>query len=120
MSSFSERLHTAVLKTVRNKGTAVTVTRASDEVYDETDSVASGSSSDISGYAVEILGDPEEYAATELVGSAPATLWFVPETPGSLPTLRSTVPWAGETKTVRAAYPVRPDGTGIAARLVVN
>jgi hypothetical protein len=122
MVAFDERLYRKTYDTVERMGVEVTFTHSASEdvVYDETSEEQPDSSSvTVTGKAVEVIGDPDEYVALELIQSEPITLWFVPNEIGSLPGIGATVLWAGVLKTVQTRFPVRPAGRGLAARLVV-
>lgn len=100
--------HTKALQKVRDNGAPVTFSQP----YPAT--------GNITGQAVELPGDPEEYQALELIGQEPITLFFVPDVFGDSPALRSVVPWAGKDRVVARIFPIRPDGTMIAARVVAT
>lgn len=74
----------------------------------------------VEGSAVELPGDPEEYAAMDLIPTAVLTLFFVPDTFGEAPPLSAVILWAGAKRTVRAIIPIRPAGELIAARVIVE
>lgn len=110
--------HTRASRTMAKKGAAVTWSLTTPGTYDsETDTYTTPVTDGCSGSAVEMDGDPAEYA--DLIALNPSTLFFTPTTYGDLPVLESTGTWAGATKTVKKIFPLRPDGTVIAARLVV-
>jgi hypothetical protein len=110
--------HGRALRTVTKKGTAVTFTLTTPGTYDETTDTWSTPVTDTcAGYAVEMEGDPKEYA--DLITQNPATLFFTPSTFGDLPALDSVGTWAGASRTVKRIFPLRPDGTVIAARVIV-
>lgn len=80
----------------------------------------------ITGSAIQVRGNPQRYAALELILSTMPTLLFTPTSYG----LRAftaefvmpgdTVVWNGVTFTVRDIDPVAPDGFVIVARIVVS
>lgn len=83
----------------------------------ETDSPPT--SSTVSGWAVELPGDPEEYAAMELIGTEAITLMFAPDTLGDKPPLGSSIEWAGAARTVKQTFPIRPFGDLVAAKVIL-
>lgn len=110
--------HADALADVTEAGTAVTFSLTSPGTYDATtETYSGGSTTSCAGYAVEMEGDPKEYA--DLITQNPATLFFTPSTFGDLPLIDSVGTWAGLSRTVKRIFPLRPDGTVIAARLVV-
>ena len=115
-------LHTRILATVEKWGTAVTFSTGGRGTYDSaTDTwVATEASGPVTGKAVEVPGDLEEYQSLELIPSQTLTLMFVPDDLGDVPALNSRVTWAGAARTVRAIRPIRPDGTVLAARVMVT
>lgn len=74
---------------------------------------------DVEGVAAEVKGDPEQYAAAEVIGVDPLTLMFIPTTFGQLPAKGSVATWAGKARTVKALFPIRPAGKAIGARVVL-
>lgn len=103
------------------KGAYVTFTHEVPGTYNpETDQETGGSSSTISGYAMEIAGDPTLYTQLGLIESDNPTLQFVPDTLGQLPVLGSTVVWGGETLTVKNVLRLAMNGTAEAAKVVVS
>lgn len=123
MVAFDERLYRKTYDTVERMGADVTFVGrsvSSEESYDETaEPPPDGADLVIPGKAVETLGDPEEYAALELISSEPVTLIFVPEVMGSLPGIGSAATWAGVQRTVKSVFPIRPAGRGVAAKLIL-
>jgi hypothetical protein len=112
--------HAGALLDVTEAGSAVTFTRTNPGTYDATtDTYSSPSTSTVTGDAIQVAGNPEQYKALELIESEAPTLFFTPDTYGQLPELGDTVVWNSVTYTVRAKQPIAPDGTAIAARLVV-
>jgi hypothetical protein len=74
----------------------------------------------ISGTAVGVPGDPDEYEALGLVLSKARTLVFVPDTAGEYPDERYAIVWAGESYDVKSSRPTAPNGTALAARVVLS
>jgi hypothetical protein len=105
MSYVTEK-HGKALSRTRERGAPVTFYRINSE-------------DTITGYAVELPGDPEEYAALELIQRNPATLFFVPDHPLQADMIGLFVEWAGRTRIVDKRFPIRPTGVMIAARLIV-
>jgi hypothetical protein len=101
-------------------GASVTFTQATPGVYDETtDTFTGGATVTVAGSAVEVGGDPNVYAALELVQSEAPTLLFSSSTYGALPALGASVTWGGAVYTVRSVDTVAPDGVAILATIVV-
>jgi hypothetical protein len=120
MASQYAATHARALAAVATKGAPVTFTHTTHGAHTpSTDAFSAPSVVTVTGKAIEDEGDPEEYRALELIGQSPATLFFVPDTLGQLPPRQSAVSWAGSDRTVREVFPLRPDGTAIAARVVV-
>jgi hypothetical protein len=91
------------------------------ENYDETEGPPPDMADGIvEGDAVEVMGNPEEYIGMDLVRSEPVTLLFVPNQLNALPGLGAVAHWAGTDRTVQATYPIRPQGVGLAARLILT
>jgi len=113
--------HASSHATLKRKGAAVTFTHASPGAYDATtDTHTSPASTTVAGYAIQDAGNPEQYKALDLIESEAPTLFFTPTTFGSLPALNDTVSWNSVTWFVRSILPIAPDGTAIAARIVVS
>lgn len=78
-----------------------------------------GLHADVTGWVVEIPGNPEEYENLELQDKSPVTLMFVPATRGVRPVLGSTLTWDNRKRTVKGVVPIRPAGITIAAKVVL-
>jgi hypothetical protein len=103
------------------KGAPVTFSYGTPGTYDPaTDTTTGGSVATVTGYAMQIDGDPDLYARLQLIESDNPTLLFQPDTLGQLPALGATVPWGGETLTVKNVLPAAMDGTATAAKIVVS
>ena len=117
--SYSED-HASALADVQDAGASVAFSLVSAGTHDPaTDTWSGGSTTTVTGSAVRTAGNPERYKALELVESEAPTLFFTPDTYGSLPDQGSTVSWGGVTYTVRDVDPVAPDGTAIGAYVVI-
>jgi hypothetical protein len=100
------------------KGVAVTFTKATPGTYDPaTDTTTGGSTVTVSGYAMRIQGDPDEYARLGQIQSEHPMLSFAPDTAGELPTLGMTVEFGGETFTVEDVNPCAMNGTATSAHV---
>lgn len=97
--------HASALARVKRRGAAVTFTRAG---------------ATTPGYAVRAKGDPNTYLARSLIESQAPTLFFVPTTYGDTPQLGDVCTWGGVTLTTADVNPIAPDGTTLAARVVVS
>lgn len=101
-----------------HNGCAVTFSHGTPGTYDPaTDTSTAGTTVSVSGFAMQIDGLPEVYAALGLVQSENPTLLFRPTAPGTMPALGSTVVWGGETLTVKDVEPLAMNGTATAARV---
>lgn len=102
------------------KGAAVLFSHATPGTYDPaTDTSTPPTIVSVAGRAMEIDGDPELFKALELIESESPTLLFLPDTPGQLPALGSTVPWGADTFTVKNIKCEAMNGTPHSARIVV-
>lgn len=112
--------HADALEAISAAGDMVVVTDVQKTYTAATDSIVD-TPSYISGYAVEVPGDPEQYQGLGLVEQRPRTLVFVGEfyVAEQAPAVGDTIEWDGADWTIRHATPVRPDGTPIVTRLVV-
>lgn len=112
--------HASALRSVTSKGSAVTFTTTDPGTYDATaDTFASASSSTVAGYAIQVGGNPLTYQALSLVQGQAPSLFFVPSTFGNLPAIGDAVTWASDTYVVKDVQPLQPDGTAIAATVVI-
>lgn len=129
MASFAEKTYRTARKQVLDKGapvvfrsyTAPQPTIPHDEtVAPEAEEVLESLAEGLKGWAVELPGSAEEYSALGLTEADAVTLFFVPDLIGYIPDLSSTAAWAGRTRTVQQIFAVRPDGTAVAARLILT
>ena len=74
----------------------------------------------VSGVALQIKGDPEEYEALKLIEKAALTLLFVSETYGDSPPLGASCEWGELRYQVEAIRKLAPDGTAILSRVIVS
>lgn len=106
---------------VKDAGAAVTFTRTVPGTYDaSTDTFTAPSTSTITGYALQVAGDPDVYRALSLVESSCPTLLFAPLPIDGTPKVGDTVVWGGTTFTARAVKVLAPDTTTILARVVAG
>lgn len=113
--------HASALLDVAEAGSAVTFTHATPGTYDATtDTYTTPTTTTVTGYAIEVAGDPDTYKALSLVRSSAPALFFMPDTYGSLPNVGDTVTWNSTAYTVRDVSPLAPDGTAIGATIVVS
>ncbi len=110
--------HASALADIRAAGASVTFTLAV-ATYNEATDTQTTTNSTVTGAAIQVKGDPNQYERLKLTEYSPATLLFAPDTYGSKPALGSTVPWAGSTQTVKSVDPLSPDGSTIIARVVI-
>ena len=74
----------------------------------------------VSGVALQIKGDPEEYEALKLIQKAALTLLFVAETYGESPPLGASCEWGQLKYQVEATRKLAPDGTAVLSRVIVS
>ena len=74
----------------------------------------------VSGVALQIKGDPEEYEALKLIEKATLTLLFVAETYGDSPPLGAFCEWGSQRYQVEATRKLAPDGTAVLSRVIVS
>lgn len=100
--------------TIARKGAIVTFTRGGAAVYDPaTDTWTGGSSTPVSGVAVQIDGNPDRFAALSLVLVNPVTLLVAAQGLTITPRPGDAMLWAGLTYTVKDVKPTAPAGGGI-------
>lgn len=100
------------------KGAAVLFTKDIPGIYDpETDTTSAGTTVTVSGRAMRIAGDPDEYAKLGLIQSEHPMLSFAPDTAGELPAVGMTVQFGGETLTVENVNPCAMNGTATSAHV---
>lgn len=103
---------------LRRKGVAVVFTKVIPGTYNPvTEETGSSTTVTVSGYAMRIDGDPDQYARLGLIQSEHPMLSFEPDTLGELPTLGMTVPFGGETFTVEDVNPCAMNGTATSAHV---
>lgn len=106
---------------LRRKGAPAVFSITTPGAYDEaTDRTSAPVTVTVPGKVMEIDGDPDLYKALELIETDSPTLLFTPDTIGQVPALGSTVPWRGETFTVRNLKRLAMAGVTTAARIVVT
>ena len=74
----------------------------------------------VSGVALQVKGDPEEYEALKLIEKAALTLLFVAETYGDSPPLGAFCEWGSQRYQVEAIRKLAPDGTAVLSRVIVS
>ena len=74
----------------------------------------------ISGVALQVKGDPEEYEALKLIQKAALTLLFVAETYGEFPPLGASCEWGELRYQVEATRKLAPDGVPILSRVIIS
>lgn len=103
---------------LRRRGRAVVFSKEIPGDYDAaTDTSAPPTTVTVSGYAMRIASDPDEYAKLGLIQSEHPMLSFDPDTDGVLPTLGMTVEFGGETLTVEDVNPCAMNGTATSAHI---
>lgn len=100
------------------KGVAVVFSKSIPGTYDPaTDTSGPPTTVTVSGYAMRIQGDPDEYARLGLIQSEHPMLSFDPDTDGELPTLGMQVPFGGEVFIVEDVNPCAMNGTATSAHV---
>ena len=102
-----------------------TFSRVSPGTYDAaTGTYTSPVTTTITGSAIEVKGNPQQYAALGLTQSGAPTLLFTP-TDYELQSYTDEfvlpgdqVEWNGQPFTVKAVFPIAPDGIVIMARVI--
>lgn len=112
--------HLKALRKTTARGSAVTFSITTPGEHDPlTDTYGDPTVTTVEGFAVEIPAEPEEYEAFSLTIESSLMLFFVPTIIGQKPAMGSVVTWAGSPRTVKGVLPIRPDGTIIAAKVIV-
>lgn len=108
------------LEMVKEFGAPVTFTLTTPGTYDETTgNHSSPTEVTVKGHAVQDEGDPVRYRELELIESEAPTLLFAPNVIGTLPAVGSSVSWGGAGFKASDIAPIAPDGTAIAASIIV-
>ena len=112
--------YTSALADVQAAGSAVTFSPVGGAFTPGTGVIGASAVSAVSGYAISSKNNPLTYARLSLSEAEAQTLFFVPSTYGAAPALASTVSWGGVTYAVKDVATVAPNGTAIAARVVIG
>lgn len=113
--------HASALADVQAAGAAVTFTPAGGGTFTPgTGVLAVSTATAIGGYAIRAKGNPQTYRELGLSEAENPTLFFVPSIYGDRPVLAARVVFGGLTYAVKSIAPVAPDGTLIAARVIVG
>lgn len=114
--------HTRALATVARKGAAVTCSHFSPGSFDPTTGISTDPvTTTVTGSAIQDRPNLDSYVALSLTVTSARTLFFVPDTKGSLPALGDTLTWESLPYSVKSIDPLNPDGAGaIAATLIVS
>lgn len=113
--------HADALAAIADAGAAVTFTLTTSSTDPLTGESAAATPSTVSGSAIRVKGNPEQYQQLGLIEARAPTLLFVGSTKSETVPLGSTGVWAGESGTVRAVSPLDLDGTGpVLARVVLE
>lgn len=102
------------------KGAAVVFTSTTSTVDPATDLSSGPVTVTVTGRAMQVAGDPDVYKDLELTESENPTLLFTPDTVGQMPELGASVPWGGDTFTVKNRNRLAMAGTPTAAFIVVG
>lgn len=81
---------------------------------------SSASTTTVSGKAIQTRGNPKTYDRLSLKQSEAPSLFWVPDTMGELPLPNYSITWGGRALKARDIDPIAPNGTAIAARIVVS
>jgi hypothetical protein len=114
--------HASALADVREAGAAVTFTRKTPGTLDEATGLhASASATTIAAYAIDAFaGSGKTPGVPVLKENEELALFCVPVTIGQLPAPSDTVTWNSITYIVRRVLALQPDGTPIAATVMVG
>lgn len=117
MSKYDAEASSA-LADITDAGAAVTFSRGGGQVYDPaTDTWSGGSSTPVTGQAIQVKGNPDRFAALSLVLVDPVTLVVAAYGFGISPRPGDTMLWAGVTYTIKDVEPTGPDGAAIVYRI---
>jgi hypothetical protein len=106
---------------IRRKGAAVVFTWTSAGVYDPLTGATTGASTvTLAVPAMEVDGDPDLYKDLSLIETENPTLLIALDSTGVLPEMGATVPWGGDTFTVKGRKRLAMNGTPSAAFIVVG
>ncbi len=111
--------HASALADIRAAGVDVTFTLTTSTYTEATDVESAPVETTVSGAAIRVKGNPNEYAAMKLTQAGLVTLLFAPDTYGERPALSSVVEWEGSDYTVVGVSPTAPDGVDIISRVVI-
>lgn len=113
--SIYDAISARALKTIAKKGADVTFPGTNTgAVYDPaTDTWSGGSSSAVTGKAIQTTGDPDRFAALNLVLTNPVTLLVAASGLAVTPAPGMTFTWAGINYTVKDVETTAPDGVAI-------
>lgn len=113
-------IHANALSAVQGAGASVTFSLTTPGTYDSaTDTWSSPSTLTVTGSAVQIAGDPDTYDRLKLIRSIAPSLFFTPDTLGDLPAPGYKAAWASDNYVVRDVQPLAPNGTAVAATVVI-
>jgi hypothetical protein len=113
--------HAAALADVADAGADADFTFEDPGTLDEaTGLYTSASTTTVSGKAIQTRGNPKTYERLSLKQSEAPSLFWVPDTLGQLPLPDYRITWGGRALVARDIDPIAPNGTAIAARIVVS
>jgi hypothetical protein len=113
--------HAAALADVADAGADADFTFENPGTLDEaTGLYTSASTTTVSGKAIQTKGESKTYDRLGLKQSEAPTLFWVPDTLGQLPLPDYRITWGSRNLVVRDVDPIAPDGTALAARVVVS
>lgn len=108
------------LADIKDAGSAVSFTRTVQVIDPTTEQPSAPSVTTVTGAALQVHGDPQQYERMKLTEKKPLTLLFAPDTYGTLPSLGSELAYQGDGYVVRSVDPVAPDGVAIIAKVVLS
>lgn len=114
--------HADALADVRESGASIAFRRTIVTVDPTTDQSSGSSTSTISGAAIELnQSNRDRLRAPAATHVGQVSLFFVPETIGSLPIAGDSAVWGGRTIVVsKVIDPIAPDGVPIAAAVLCD
>lgn len=114
MAGKYDAVATRALATIARKGSPVTFGATTGGTYNPlTDTWSGGTASAITGQAVQIEGDPDRFAALNLVLVNPVTLLVAAKDLDVAPEPGMTFTWASKVYTIKDVDPTAPDGVAV-------
>ncbi len=121
MSSYATE-HAGALADILAAGASATIVATTQAHTESTDAIGTPTEPSQTGAAMRVTGDPRAYAQLTLKEEEAATLLFAPTTYGDESALKlgAKITSAVCTGRIRSIAPIKPNGSLIMARLVVQ